>query len=149
MKDLNFKRTLFGYDQDRSHELINRLDHDFKNQMKKLREELAGEAHSLQLLLVEVNRLKNDQDSIKSIEDELYRLLVDSHLNATKKVYLAMQEAEYKEKEVSDRVQSKKAELGNIKLMGEKIREDIGNMAEKLREEIGNLADRYKPEENE
>lgn len=139
MKKYNFKSSLFGYDPESVHEMIARLEDNLTKRLKQLREELADEMHQLQLVKTDVDRLKKDVDSYKSLEKELYSLLTGVHLDATKKVYSALQESEKNENNAANRALLIRAELENTYLISDRIKKEIVRAVNRYKLEIADL----------
>lgn len=130
---VKFKRSLFGYSPKDLADLLKSMDEDFNNSLKELRKQLADEVHHLELAKLEFQNVKNEMDSYKSYENEISKVLLEAHLEATEKFFEALKDSERTEKNAADKVLARKAELAKLK----------GDM-EQMKEEIHSIAGQYK-----
>ena len=126
---VKFKRSFLGYDPVAVEVLLNSMDAEYKTKLRTLKNRLADEAHHLELLRVEIKKIKSEIESCHLLENEISQILLSAHLEATQKLYEALKGAEKTEKKASDKVLARKAELAELKSEMERVKEEIQSIA--------------------
>lgn len=122
---VKFKRSFLGYDPVAVEVLLNNMDAEYRANLRELKNQLADEVHHLELLKVEIKKIKSEIEYCGSLENEISQILLSAHLEATQRIYNALKDAEKTEKRASDKVLARKAELAKLKAEMKKIEEEI------------------------
>lgn len=136
MQEYSFRRSLVGYDRACVNTLLEKENADLGHTLKELRKQLAGEVHHLELLRVEIEKLKNEVETYQSLENEISRLILGFYMEATEKVYHAMKEAEQIERNSAEKVLIKKSELVSMKSAIDSIKEEVSLVTNRYKSEI-------------
>lgn len=128
MVKVRYKRSFWGYDPDSVDSVVKKLDQNYKNRLIQLKKKLADEVHQLELLKTEMDRLRNETATYKTIENEIYRELLNAHLAAAEKAYLAMQSSDRADKEAAERVMHKRSKLARIKSTMDELQKEINSV---------------------
>lgn len=134
--EINFKRTFLGYSPVKVKNLINSMDSDYEGKLKVLRKQFAASVSDIEQLKVEIQKVRDQINSYRSLENEISRLFLKTHLEATEKVYAAALDAGRADKKAAEMVQSRKAELIGLKATIEKVKEEILYIANQHRTEL-------------
>ncbi|HOV79225.1 MAG TPA: hypothetical protein PK728_03900 [Bacillota bacterium] len=126
---VKFKRSFIGYDPVAVEVLLKDMDAEYKAKLRELKNQLADEAHRLELLRVEIKKVKGEIESCRALENEISQILLGAHFEATKKIYDALKDAERKEKSASAKILARKNVLAELKSEMTKIKEEIQSIA--------------------
>ncbi|OPY55723.1 MAG: DivIVA protein [Pelotomaculum sp. PtaU1.Bin035] len=131
--NVKFKRSFWGYNPADVDKQLKSMDKRYKDSLMELRKQLADEVHQLQLLKVNIEKVKNNIESYKKIENEISRILLKKHLDAVEKVFMAMLDSRRAEKTATDKVLFKKDELTKLKTNIKKVKEEINSVTSRYR----------------
>jgi|GEM_PF-4579229 len=123
-----YKRSFWGYDPAGVDGLQEQMDREYKSILVQLRKQLSDEVRQLELIRVEIEKLKQEVDVYRKKENEISRLLLKAHMEASEKALAALGESDQKEKAAAERVMLRRAELVNLKATMEKARSEIASM---------------------
>lgn len=133
---MEFKRSLVGYNPAVVQELLKRMDTDYKDKLKEFKKQLADRVQEFESLKSEIQKLKREIDSYKSLENKISQLFLNAHLKATEKVFAVLSDAKQSEKKAAEQMQARKAELVRLKTSMEKIKGEIHAVAGQYRMEL-------------
>ncbi|OPY87418.1 MAG: DivIVA protein [Smithella sp. PtaU1.Bin162] len=131
--NIKFKRSFWGYNPADVDKQLKTMDKLYKDSLKELRKQLADEVHQLQLLKVNIEKVKNNVESYKKIENEISGVLLKTHLDAVEKVFAAMLDSKQAEKKAAGEVLIRKNELTKIKTNIKKVKEEINSVTSRYR----------------
>jgi len=141
LQEYGFRRSWVGYDRVRVDALLEKENADFRQKLKELRTVMAGEVHQLELLRVEIKKLKDDVETYQSLENEISSLIMGFYMKASEKVYQAVKEAEQKERKAAEKVLNRKSEMVTLKTVIESIKEEVGQVTNRYRFEIEKIGE--------
>ncbi|NTW05079.1 MAG: hypothetical protein HGA27_03030 [Peptococcaceae bacterium] len=124
-----WKRSVWGYSPKDFDRHVAKTVQEYKEVVIKLKEQLADEVHQIELIKMEINRLESEIAEYKAIEVEITGLLLQSHLDASTRIFAAIQESEKTERYAEDMVAERRAELLNLRVAIDNIREEISSVA--------------------
>lgn len=131
--NVKFKRSFWGYNPADIDKQLKSMDKYYKDSLMGLRKQLADEVHQLQLLKVNIEKVKNNIEVYQKIEFEISEVLLKTHLNAVERVFTAMLESRQAENKAADKVLFKKGELNKLKTNIQKIKEEINSVTDRYR----------------
>lgn len=122
------KRSFWGYSPASVDDILKKMDQEYKNNLLQLRKQLADEARQLELLKAEMEKLKNETVSYKSLESEISRLLLKAQLEAAERSYSVFRSVEQAEKDAAERVMLKRSELVRLRSTMDRVKKEISLM---------------------
>jgi chromosome segregation ATPase len=131
---VKFRRSFLGYSPAGVEDLINSMENNFKNDIKKLKIQLADKISHLETLKAEIQKARDEINSYKTLENQVSQVLLQAHLEATERVFAVLEDADLEEKKAADRVRSKRADLLKLKATMDEIRKEIRTIAGQYKE---------------
>lgn len=129
----DFKRSLIGYDAESVDKLMQEREARFRVEVQDLNRELAAETHQLELLRVEIERLKGESRQRLQLQDEISLELLKVYMSSVAQTAQDVQAAEREQRRVLDKMGERQSELEALK-----------NEIKSMHNDFQAIANRYK-----
>ena len=134
-----FKRVLYGYDPVWVRNNISLLNEEFEKDRKQLEERLVQINAEIDRLRQEIQKLKKDVENLIQKENSMDRMLLQAHLEATRRVFEAQKNAKQMEKMKNELISQRENECRELKRTLKGLSEELQLKIDEYRNKFESL----------
>ena len=134
---MKFKRALVGYEDGEVKKLIESMNENFEKTLMKLEEEFISASEETRALNIKIQALEREIEAWKQREEEMRRILFDTHLNNSRSVYNTLVETEQVEKNRLEAALSYEKEYAGLKKTVKRLINELRSKVEEYRFRLG------------